>query len=81
MILFSHDYALCYSTCIIRSLSQSILAVVRALQSPHAEVHAQVVEEGVFAIEHLASGDATNIAQLGEHGACKGVYLSWFVFF
>ena len=52
------------------------LAVVTVLQSPHAAAQAEVVTLGLYAIGDLAKDDTNNRAQLGELGACAGVY--WF---
>ena len=43
-----------------------------AFQSPHMKSHALVAVEFLGAIACLASGNAANRAELGEHGACDG---------
>ena len=49
-----------------------LAAVVRALQSPHAESSALVVRQGLHAISRLAHRNAANQAKLGEVKACAG---------
>ena len=51
--------------------------VVAALQSPLAD--AEVLKQSLRAIVNLAAGNDANQAQLGELGACAGVYLAFVV--
>ena len=60
--------------CRITIFAIVVEVVMTALQFPREESTASFVKYGLWAISNLAAGNAANRAQLGELGACAGVF-------
>ena len=75
----------CVSRCLIWCLYVSLIgAVLAAVLRSHGEATTAVAEQGLAAIANLSAGNAvSNVARLGEAGACEGVWivLAWCVLF
>ena len=56
----------------VAALNSLPAAVLVALRSHHTESKPSMMESGLWAIGSLSQGNATNQAQLGRFGACKG---------